>query len=89
MAWVALDRVVRASRNSAARARRGLAQGAPGDPRRRVANGFDAERNTFVQAYGRKELDASLLMIPLVHFLPATDPRMRGTIARDQERADA
>jgi GH15 family glucan-1,4-alpha-glucosidase len=43
-------------------------------------NGFDRERNTFVQAYGGKELDASLLMIPLVHFLPATDPRVRGTI---------
>jgi GH15 family glucan-1,4-alpha-glucosidase len=42
--------------------------------------GYDADRNTFTQYYGSKELDASLLMIPLVHFLPATDARMRGTI---------
>src|SRR5262249_51757811 len=34
----------------------------------------------FVQYYGSKELDASLLMIPLVGFLPATDPRVRGTV---------
>jgi GH15 family glucan-1,4-alpha-glucosidase len=51
--------------------------------------GYDAGRNTFVQAYGSRELDASLLMIPLVGFLPADDPRMRGTveaIARDLRR---
>jgi len=41
--------------------------------------GFDAERNAFVQCYGSNELDASLLMIPLVGFLPATDPRVVGT----------
>ena len=42
--------------------------------------GFDAERNTFVQSYGSKNLDASLLMIPLVGFLPADDPRVVGTV---------
>jgi GH15 family glucan-1,4-alpha-glucosidase len=42
--------------------------------------GFDAQRNTFVQHYGTKELDASLLMIPMVGFLPAKDPRVRGTV---------
>jgi GH15 family glucan-1,4-alpha-glucosidase len=42
--------------------------------------GYDAARHTFTQFYGTKELDASLLMIPLVGFLPATDPRMRGTV---------
>jgi GH15 family glucan-1,4-alpha-glucosidase len=36
--------------------------------------------NSFVQAYGSKRLDASLLLIPLVGFLPATDPRVRGTL---------
>ncbi len=40
---------------------------------------FDAKRNTFVQSYGSSALDAALLMIPLVGFLPAGDPRMRGT----------
>jgi GH15 family glucan-1,4-alpha-glucosidase len=43
-------------------------------------NGFDAEANTFVQRYGSKELDASLLMIALVGFLPPEDPRVRGTV---------
>ena len=46
-----------------------------------LEKGFDTERNTFTQYYGSKELDASLLMMPLVHFLPATDERMRGTVA--------
>jgi GH15 family glucan-1,4-alpha-glucosidase len=43
-------------------------------------HGYDAEHNTFVQFYGARVLDASLLMIPLVGFLPADDPRCRGTI---------
>ena len=42
--------------------------------------GFNATRNTFVQSYGGEELDASLLMLPLVGFLPPDDPRMRGTV---------
>src|SRR5690606_9298431 len=41
---------------------------------------FDAERNTFVQSYGARALDASLLLIPLVGFLPASDPRVKGTV---------
>ncbi len=44
-------------------------------------DGFDADRGTFVQSYGSDRLDASLLMIPLVGFLPATDERMVGTVA--------
>jgi len=78
MAWVALDRAVKAV-------------GRPGPLQRWralrheiheevLARGFDADRNTFVQYYGAKQLDASLLMIPLVGFLPATDSRMRGTV---------
>jgi GH15 family glucan-1,4-alpha-glucosidase len=42
--------------------------------------GFDSELNTFVQYYGAETVDASLLMIPLVGFLPADDPRMLGTV---------
>ena len=41
---------------------------------------FSPERNSFVQFYGAKHLDAALLLMPLVGFLPATDRRMRGTI---------
>ena len=43
--------------------------------------GYDAGRGHFVGYYGSKELDASLLLLPLVNFLPADDPRMAGTIA--------
>ncbi len=45
------------------------------------ARGFDTQRGTFVQSYGSKELDASLLLLPTIGFLPVTDSRMRGTIA--------
>jgi GH15 family glucan-1,4-alpha-glucosidase len=42
--------------------------------------GFDSEKNSFVQYYGGKEMDASLLMIPLVGFLKPHDPRVAGTM---------
>lgn len=48
--------------------------------------GFDDEIGAFTQAYGAKELDAATLMIPLVGFLPADDPRMLGTVAAIRER---
>lgn len=44
-------------------------------------NGYDAHRQTFVQAYGQPHLDASLLRIPVVGFLPPEDPRVLSTIA--------
>jgi GH15 family glucan-1,4-alpha-glucosidase len=43
--------------------------------------GFNSEKNTFTQYYGGTDLDASLLFIPLLGFLPATDPRVVGTVA--------
>ncbi|MDN3021187.1 glycoside hydrolase family 15 protein [Streptomyces sp. S.PB5] len=42
--------------------------------------GYDAERNTFTQSYGSRELDAALLLIPRVGFLPPHDPRVVGTV---------
>ena len=42
--------------------------------------GFDHERGTFTQHYDTTEVDASLLTIPLVGFLPGDDPRVLGTI---------
>ena len=48
---------------------------------RSAATASIAELGSFVQSYGSKELDASLLLLPLVGFLPADDPRMRGTVA--------
>ena len=79
--WVALDRAIKAAH----------ALKLPGDVdlwrevRREIkgdilAKGYDAERGVFVQAYGSKLLDASNLLLPLVGFIRADDPRMRSTI---------
>ncbi|MDX1891203.1 glycoside hydrolase family 15 protein [Mycolicibacterium sp. 050158] len=46
-----------------------------------LANGYDPDRNTFTQSYGAPGLDASLLLIPRVGFLPPNDPRVLGTIS--------
>ncbi len=81
MAWVAVDRAVRAAEEF------GLE--GPLDRWRALRTrihdavcreGFNAAKGAFVQYYGADELDASLLLLPLVGFLPADDPRMRGTI---------
>ena len=45
-----------------------------------VSKGFDRDQNTFVESYGSKLLDASLLLLPAVGFLPANDPKVQGTI---------
>jgi len=47
---------------------------------------FDPELGSFVQAYGSKALDASLLLVPLVGFLPPTDPRIIGTLKAIERR---
>jgi GH15 family glucan-1,4-alpha-glucosidase len=47
--------------------------------------GYDTERGTFVQSYGSKELDAALLLLPQVGFLPPEDPRIVGTIDAIQQ----
>jgi GH15 family glucan-1,4-alpha-glucosidase len=85
MAWVAFDRAANDEE-------------ADGDSRQRwreIANeihaevcerGFDRELNSFVQAYGSKRLDASLLLIPLVGFLRATDPRIQGTLRAIEDK---
>ncbi len=90
MAWVAVDRAVKAVEQFGAEGPvdrwRALRAGIHEEVCR---DGFDAERGTFTQSYGRPELDASLLMIPLVGFLPATDPRMVGTVeAIERELCD-
>ena len=75
MAWVAFDRAVKGVR--ALRPRRpGRALGGPArrDPRRGLRQRLRRERNTFVQSYGSTELDASLLLIPRVGFLPPRRP---------------
>jgi len=81
MAWVAIDRAVK----SAEQCRldgpidrwRALRDEIHADV---CANGFNSRLNAFVQAYGSDLIDASLLLMPLVGFLPATDPRVRSTV---------
>jgi len=87
MAWVVFDR-----------AARDLESRAYNDPPQRwkaiadeihveiCERGFDPDLDSFVQAYGSKRLDASLLLIPLVGFLPASDPRVRGTVKAVEEK---
>ncbi|MEU1853135.1 glycoside hydrolase family 15 protein [Streptomyces sp. NPDC019990] len=50
--------------------------------------GYDPERNTFTQSYGSRELDAALLLIPRVGFLPPDDPRVLGTIDAVREELE-
>jgi GH15 family glucan-1,4-alpha-glucosidase len=81
MSWVAIDRAVKAVEQF----------GLDGDAtrwralrahmhREICAKGFDAAKNSFVQSYGRPELDASLLLLAELGFLDAADPRFRGTV---------
>ncbi len=81
MAWVAFDRAARGVEEhglpgDAARFRR-LADEVHRDV---CAHGFDASIGTFVQYYGSSKLDASLLLLPLVGFLPPHDPRIVATV---------
>jgi GH15 family glucan-1,4-alpha-glucosidase len=82
MAWVAFDRAVKDVE------RFGL--DGPVDRWRTLrdtlhaeicARGFNHQRNTFVQSYGSTEVDAALLVMPEIGFLPADDPRVAGTVA--------
>ncbi len=81
MAWVAFDRAVKFVERSSL----------PGPVERWRAlrekicdevckHGFSPARNAFVQSYGSDDLDAALLLLPQVGFLPATDPRIIGTV---------
>jgi GH15 family glucan-1,4-alpha-glucosidase len=81
MAWVAVDRAIKAVER--------FGMDGPVDRWRALRDtihgqicekGYDPKRGAFVQSYGSDRLDASLLMMPLVGFLPAADPRVRGTI---------
>jgi GH15 family glucan-1,4-alpha-glucosidase len=81
MAWVAFDRAAgefaHEGSDEQARRCRALADEVHADI---CARGFDRELSSFVQAYGSKRLDASLLLMPLVGFLPASDARVQGTL---------
>lgn len=86
MCWVAMDRAIKAATDLKL----------PGDVeawrkvRDEICNdvmskGYSQERQAFVQSYGSDNLDAANLMLPLVGFIPATDPMMRSTIKATQK----
>jgi GH15 family glucan-1,4-alpha-glucosidase len=82
MAWVAFDRGIKAIERFGLRGPLDDWRAARDSIHREVCRvGFSPAKQAFVQYYGSDELDASLLMAPLVGFLPATDPRMLGTVA--------
>jgi len=91
MAWVAFDRAVKIMEQLG----EGVADDGAADRLRRIRDdihenvcrhGFDPHLGSFVQAYGSKTLDASLLLLPLVGFLPPTDPRIVGTVKAIERR---
>ena len=82
MAWVAFDRGVRSSEEFGLEAPVDRWRAIRDRIHRRVCDdGFDLKRNSFVQSLGGTALDASLLLMPIVGFLPASDPRVQGTVA--------
>ena len=87
MAWVAFDRAANVLESEAfdesGKRWRDIADEIHAEVCER---GFDADINSFVQAYGSKRIDASLLLIPLVGFLPATDSRIQGTLRAVEDR---
>jgi GH15 family glucan-1,4-alpha-glucosidase len=81
MAWVAVDRTVKLVESGEVDGPLERWRGLRDDIHRDVCEkGYDAERNTFTQSYGSKELDASLLLIPQMGFLPPDDKRVIGTV---------
>ena len=82
MAWVAFDRAVRSVERFGKEGPVERWRAVRAEIHREVCErGYRPELGSFVQSYDSSRLDASLLLIPLVGFLPATDPRVRGTVA--------
>jgi GH15 family glucan-1,4-alpha-glucosidase len=87
MAWVAMDRAVKAIEQFGSEGPLQRWRAVRDEIHESICRrGFDAELGSFVQSYGSKEVDASLLHIPLVGFLPPEDPRVRGTVAAIEKR---
>jgi GH15 family glucan-1,4-alpha-glucosidase len=87
MAWVAVDRAIKSAEQ--------FGLDGPLDHWRALRqciheevcrNGFNHELGAFVQSYGSKYLDASLLLMPIVGFLPPSDPRVQGTVKAIERR---
>lgn len=87
MAWVAFDRAIKSATHFKLAGPvdrwRGMCREIHSEVCQR---GFDAGLGSFVQSFGSKELDASLLLLPVVGFLPPEDERVRGTLAAIERR---
>ena len=82
MTWVGFDRAIKSAEKFGFEAPLDRWRGLRDTIHREVCEkGFDPVQNSFVESYGSKLLDASILMLPSVGFLPGTDPRVRGTLA--------
>jgi GH15 family glucan-1,4-alpha-glucosidase len=82
MTWVAFDRGIKSAERFGLEAPLQLWRTLRDRIHQDVCDhGFDPEQNAFVESYGSKMLDASVLMLPLAGFLPADDPRVQGTLA--------
>jgi GH15 family glucan-1,4-alpha-glucosidase len=82
MAWVAFDRAIKDAERYVLKCPIDRWRATCARIHRQVCeHGYDAQRNCFVQSYGARQLDASLLLICELGFLPAGDPRVLGTIA--------
>ena len=82
MAWVAADRAVRSVEKFGLDGPLDEWHTLRDDIRADILeHGYDPRRRTFTQYYGSEELDAALLMVPMVGFLPADDERVVGTVA--------
>ena len=81
MCWVAFDRAVRSAESQDLDGPVERWRHVRDEIHQEVCrNGYDPHLASFTQSYGSPELDASLLLIPLVGFLPATDERVQGTV---------
>ena len=82
MTWVAFDRAIKTVEQFGAEGPRAHWQKLRAEIAAQIIDqAYDRKRNTFVQYYGAQDLDASLLLIPQLGFLPADDPRVHGTVA--------
>ncbi len=81
MAWVAVDRAIKSMENGWVAIDLPQLKALRDTIHEQVCQqGYDPGMNSFVQYYGSKHLDAAILMMPLVGFLPADDPRVIGTV---------
>jgi GH15 family glucan-1,4-alpha-glucosidase len=82
MTWVAFDRAIKSAQRFGLKGPIEQWKSLSDRIHRDVCDkGFDPEQNAFVESYGSKMLDASILLLPSVGFLPASDPRVKGTLA--------